>query len=94
VTSSTPLALVREALTAKLNVDLRRPHAATAAAKRVAVLAARLDQELAGDRARGTDAEPGGDPDQDGDAELVDLLAERHPLGQDGEDDEEPGGPT
>ncbi len=86
--SETPLALVREALTARLNVDLRRPHAATAAAQRVAVLAAQLDEELAGDRARGTDVELGGDPDDD---DLVDLLAAAYPPA---EDDDEPAGPT
>lgn len=93
MTSSTPLALVREALTAKLNVDLRRPHAATAAARRVAVLAAQLDEELAGDRARGTDAELGGDPDDDDNPELEDLLAEQYPPPSDGQDDQ-PAGPT
>ncbi len=87
--SSTPLALVREALTARLNVDLRRPHAATAAAQRVAVLAAQLDEELAGDRARGSDEELGGDPDHD--ADLTDLLDAAYPSA---EDDDEPAGPT
>lgn len=92
MTSSTPLALVREALTARLNVDLRRPHAATAAAQRVAVLAGQLCQELAGDRARGIDEELGGDPDHDEDEELVDLLAAAYPPAED--DDDQPAGPT
>jgi len=90
--SETPLALVREALTAKLSVDLRRPHAATAAAQQVAVLAALLVEELAGDRARGGDAELSGDDD---DLELQDLLEARFPPpAPDDDPDDEPGGPS
>jgi len=85
--SETPLDLLRQALVAKLNVDLRRPHAATAAAQRVAVLAAQLDEELAPDRARGTDEELGGDDDDDLDEQA--SRAAWRPAADDADEDED-----
>ena len=91
--SETARDLLRSALTAKLAVELHRPHHASAEAEQAGRYAARLIEELAGDRARGTDAELGGDPDDDDNAELEDLLAERYPPPSDGQDDQ-PAGPT
>ena len=86
---STAVELVREALTAKLAVDLDRPHRATVAAEAVARLAAQLVEELADVRAQERQA------DDDNADHLAELLAERYPASvlPEGTDDE-PAGPT
>ncbi len=52
MTSSTARDLLREALTAKLAVEIGRPHRATTAAEHAGRLALQLVEELAGARAR------------------------------------------
>lgn len=82
--SSTARDLLREALVAKLSVDLGRAHRATTAAEHAGRLASQLVEELAGARAR----EEQRRDDDDG---LADLLAAAYPSA---EDDDEPAGPT
>ncbi len=88
--SSTARDLLREALTAKLAVDLGRAHRATTAAERVGGLAAELVEELADARAREEQRQHLVDED-DG---LADLLAERYPAPVEDADDDEPAGAT
>jgi len=92
--SETARELLRRALTAKLATELGRPHRASVEAVEAGRYAARLVEELAPDRARGTDEELGGDDD---DLDLEELLELRHPPASDGDvdkGDDEPGGPT
>ncbi len=89
--SSTARDLLRQALTAKLAVDLGRAHRATTAAGLVGGLAAQLVEELAGARAREERRQHLVDEDDD----LAGLLAERYPAPvEDADDDDEPAGPT
>jgi len=80
--SETALNLVREALTARLAVDLHRPRRATTAAQHAGRLAARLVAELAPARAREEREEAlSGD-------DLADLLAAAYPTPE-GEDEDD-----
>lgn len=90
--SETARDLLRSALTAKIAVELHRPHHASAEAEQAGRYAALLIEELAEARARGTDQELGGDDD---DLELQDLLEARHPPpSSTGDRDDQPAGPT
>lgn len=91
--SETPLALVREALTAKLAADLGRAHRATHAAEQVSRLAAQLVEELAGARVREEQRQA---HEEGHDLELEDLLELRYPppdVDVEGDNDQ-PAGPT
>jgi len=93
--SETARELLRRALTAKLATELGRPHRASAEAVEAGRYAALLVEELAPDRARGTDEELGAD-DAD-DLELEEPLEARYPrtpVYDDGDGPDEPGGPT
>lgn len=74
--SVTVFDLLRQALVAKLAVDLGRPHRATHAAEQADRLASRLVAELAPARAR---EEQWQDLDDEDDDDLADLLDERYP---------------
>lgn len=91
--SSTARDLLRQALTAKLAVDLGRAHRATLAAEHAGRLAAQLVAELADARAREERRQAAGAGDVNEDDDVAELLAERYPAVEDADDDE-PAGPT
>lgn len=87
--SETVLDLLRQALVAKLAVDLGRAHRATYAAEQVDRLASRLVEHLAPARAREEQRQH-----LDDDDDLADLLAAAYPPGEDNDDDDQPAGAT